>query len=36
MSGMPIALSRAVAGMTCMTPMAPTRLFLVWSSPDSW
>ena len=28
--------SLPVAGMTCMTPTAPTRLFTFWSSPDSW
>ncbi len=28
-------LSAAVLGITCMTPMAPTRLRTFWSSPDS-
>ena len=36
MSGMFTALSRAVAGITCITPIAPTRLRFDWSSPDSW
>jgi hypothetical protein len=35
MSGMFTALSRAVAGITCMTPMAPTGLRRDWSRPDS-
>ena len=28
--------SLPVAGMTCITPIAPTRLLALWSSPDSW
>jgi hypothetical protein len=33
---LPTASSLAVAGITCMTPMAPTGLLTVWSSRDSW
>ena len=36
MSGMFTALSRAVVGITCMTPIAPTWLRFDWSSRDSW
>ena len=32
----PTLSSLPVAGITCMTPMAPTRLFASWSSRDSW
>ena len=28
--------SLPVAGITCITPIAPTGLFTFWSSPDSW
>ena len=28
--------SLAVVGMTCMTPIAPTGLRMLWSRPDSW
>ena len=32
----PTASSLPVAGITCMTPIAPTRLFTLWLRPDSW
>ena len=32
----PTFMSLPVAGITCMTPTAPTGLFTDWSSCDSW
>ena len=32
----PTFMSLPVAGITCMTPIAPTGLLTLWSSCDSW
>ncbi len=32
----PTFMSLPVAGMSCITPTAPTWLFAFWSSCDSW